>query len=159
MRKCRPKRGKGAGSHARCGKAVRMVCDKRGKADKCRAERRSAGNSETAGKRERSEKHTESAISSGRETHGISALLFPVLGMQWGLCVFHFHFCLRHCLASRILFFRIFCNGKTVRFGRDPCEEVNSLIDDRRSHESHTSGGIRQPHQSPEYKLVRVQRP
>ena len=55
------------------------------------------------------------------------ALLFPALEMRWGLCVFHFHFCLRHCLASRILFFCIFCNGEAVQFGRDPCEEVNSL--------------------------------
>ena len=56
------------------------------------------------------------------------ALLFPVLGMRWGLCVFHFHFCLHHCLASRILFVRIFCNGEAVRFGRNPCGEVNSLM-------------------------------
>ena len=53
------------------------------------------------------------------------ALLFLVLGMRCGLCVFHFHFCVHHCLASRILFFRIFCNGEAVRFGRDLYEEVD----------------------------------
>ena len=55
-----------------CGKPVQAVCDKCGKADKHGTEWRSAGNSETARKHEKSEKHTESAISLGRETHGVS---------------------------------------------------------------------------------------
>ena len=72
MWECQPKHGKGAGSHARHGKVVQVSRDKRGKVDKCRTEWRSTRNSETAGKSEKSEKHTESTISLGRETHGIS---------------------------------------------------------------------------------------
>ena len=65
---------------------------------------------------------------------------------------------LRHGLASQISLFRIFWGSEAVWFGRNPCGEVNSPIDDGRSHESHTFGGICQLHQSPEYRLVRVQR-
>ena len=80
------------------------------------------------------------------------ALLFLYSGCG-GTSVFRFR--LHLCLASQILPFRIFCDGKAVRLGRDPCGEANSLINDGRE-ESHTSEGIRQPHQSPEYILVRV---
>ena len=54
--------------------------------------------------------------------------------------------------------FRIVCDGEVVRFERNPCGEVNSLIDNGRSHKSHTSESICQPHQSLKYKPVRVQR-
>ena len=76
--------------------------------------------------------------------------------MRWGLCVFRLRFRLRHCFASQILLFRIVCDGEVVRFERNPCGEVNSLIDNGRSHKSHTSESIRQPHQSLKYKPVRV---
>ena len=76
MRECWLKHGKGTRSHTRHGKAVQMVRDKCGKVDKHGTEQRSARNLETAGKCEKSEKHTELAISSGRETHGVSARIF-----------------------------------------------------------------------------------
>ena len=85
MQECQPKRGKGARSHARRGKAVRMVHNKRG------TERRSAKNSETAGKCEKSEKHTESTISSGRDTwhiiskYGLSSVLHFALDQSESL--------------------------------------------------------------------------
>jgi hypothetical protein len=60
-----------------------------------------------------------------------------VLRIRWGLCVFRLPSRLRHSLASQILLFGIFYDVEAVLFGRDPCGEVNSLIDDGMSQVTH----------------------